>query len=302
MAREPLYQWMVKYTPQSEWVGEKGVMFCLAFFFIQLGAGMFLISSILNFFLGTFIGWLICVFLGGGVHLLHLGHPVRFYRMVLRPQTSWISRGLLFVFGFLILGGLQIILSLFGIPSLVLLILANALAFLTLIYGGFALSCINGIPFWNSALLPLLFAVSGCWGGAGLTTVLLLNIGGAGTLFAVAEVGRVLLLGFIVILPTYLIAARYGLPSGKASVSEMVAGRLWPLFWIGVVLLGLGLPLGVVIYSLVIGLEKTPFMLLYLSIIFELLGDLFLRYLILNSGFYNPLISPPDYVSNSSPG
>jgi formate-dependent nitrite reductase membrane component NrfD len=216
--------------------------------------------------------------------------------MVLRPQTSWVSRGLLFVVGFLILGGLQMVFSLRGIPSLTLLVIANILAFLTVIYGGFAMNCINGIPFWNSALLPILYAVAGFWGGAGLSIAVLLNSGiSPETGLGIQELSRGFLVAFIVILPTYLIAARYGFPSGKASVIKMVGGRLWPLFWLGVVFLGLVLPIGVVIYSLVVGLEKIPFILLYLSIAFELLGDLFLRYLILKNGFYNPLVPAPAY-------
>jgi len=62
-----------------------------------------------------------------------------------------------------------------------------------------------------------------------------------------------------------------------------------------VVFLGLVVPIGVVIYSLVVGLKQTPLILLYLSIAFELLGDLFLRYLILKNGFYNPLVPAPAY-------
>jgi formate-dependent nitrite reductase membrane component NrfD len=161
------------------------------------------------------------------------------------------------------------------------------------------MNCINGIPFWNSALLPILYAVAGFWGGAGLSMAVLLNSGvSTGALPGVEEFCRALLVAFIVILPTYLIAAKHGFPSGKASVSEMVGGRLWPLFWIGVVFLGLVLPIGVVIYSLVVGLEKIPFIFLYLSIAFELLGDLFLRYLILKNGFYNPLVPAPAYYTS----
>ncbi len=296
MSSQPLYEWMVNYTPQTEWAEGKGVMFCLAFFFTQLGAGMFLVSSIFGILLGEFLGWLICVALGGGFHLLHLGHPMRSYRMVFRPQTSWVSRGLLFVVAFLIVGGLLMVFSSNEISSLALLVIANILAFLTVIYGGFAMNCISGIPFWNSGLLPILYSVAGFWGGAGLSMAIVLSSGAsAGTFVGVAELSRGLLLVFIVILPTYLIATRYGLPSGKASVSEMVAGRLWPLFWIVVVFLGLALPIGVVIYSLFVGLEETPFILLYISVAFELIGDLFLRYLILKNGFYNPLVPAPAY-------
>lgn len=42
-----------------------------------------------------------------------------------------------------------------------------------------------------------------------------------------------------------------------------------------VVFLGLVVPIGVVISSLVVGLKETPMMLLYPSIVFELFDDLF---------------------------
>lgn len=304
MSRGLLYEWMVNDTPQTEWVEGKGVIFWLAFFFIELGAGMFFVSSIFGNLLGEFLGWLICAVLGGGFHLLYLGHPMRFYRMVLRPQTSWVSRGLLFVFAFLILGGLQMVFPLRGISSLALLVVANIFAFLTVIYGGFAMNYISGIPFWNSALLPILYAVAGFLGGAGLSMAVLLNSAASPeTALGIEGLSRGLLVAFIVILPTYLIAARYGLPSGKASVSEIVMGRSWPLFWVVVVFLGLVVPIGVVIYSLVFGSEETPLILLYLSIAFELLGDLFLRYLILKNGFYNPLVpAPAYYISGKNAG
>ena len=194
------YEWMVKHTPQTEWIDRRGILFWLAFFFIELGAGMFFISSIFGNIVGEFIGWLICAALGGGLHLLYLGRPFRFYRMVLRPQTSWISRGLLFVSGFLVLGGIHLALSLWATSAVGLVIVTDILAFLTIIYGGFAMNCINGIPLWNTALLPVLYAVAGLWGGAALSMAVFLITG------AFAEVGlkleeliRTLVMVFIVV-------------------------------------------------------------------------------------------------------
>ena len=36
-----MYDWMAKYTPQTEWIERRGVLLWLAFFFIELGAGVF---------------------------------------------------------------------------------------------------------------------------------------------------------------------------------------------------------------------------------------------------------------------
>jgi len=302
MSREPLYEWMLNDTPQTEWVEGKGIVFCLAFFFIQLGAGMFFVSSLFGILSGEFLGWLICAFLGGGFHLLHLGHPMRFYRMVLRPQTSWVSRGLMFVITFLILGGVQMILQLRGISSLALLVIVSLFAILTVIYGGFAMSCINGIPFWNSALLPILYSVGSFLGGVGLSIAILLNGGiHPETIPGIQELSRGLLLAFLIILPTYLIATSYGFPSGKASVNEIVRGRSCLIFWAVVVFFGLVVPIGIALHSLGFGSEETPLILSYFSIAFQLLGDLILRYLILKNGFYNPLLpSPAFYISGKA--
>ena len=45
-----LYEWMVKPTPQKEWIERRGILLWLAFFFIELGAGVFIVSS---FFLNS---------------------------------------------------------------------------------------------------------------------------------------------------------------------------------------------------------------------------------------------------------
>jgi len=296
------YEWMVKYTPQTEWIAGRGILLWLAFFFIELGAGMFFVSSLFANVTGELIGWLICAVLGGGLHFLYLGHPFRFYRMVLRVRTSWISRGLLFVSGFLVLGAIHMALSFWGKPALALLIVTDILAFLSIIYGGFAMSYINSIPLWNTALLPILYVVAGLWGGAGLSMVVLLETGAAPEVsLQLEEFIRTLMVAFLVIFPTYLISARYGLSAGHVSVREIVIGRWWPLFWIVVVFLGIVFPLGVVINSLAVGLEATPAVFLHGAIAFELVGDLTLRYLILRNGFYNPLV-PSRYTSKKMLG
>jgi len=286
------YEWMVKPTPQTEWIDGRGILFWIAFFFIELGAATFLVSSLFGNLFGEFIGWLMCAVLGGGFHLVYLGHPFRFYRMILRPQTSWISRGLLFVTGFLTLGFIHMALSLWAASNVVLLVVTNVLAFLAIIYGGFAMSYIRGIPLWNSALLPVLYTVAGLWGGAELSAVVELQRGGPGNAM-LEDLIKILLAAFIIIFPTYLITARYGLAAGRTSVSEIVKGKWWPLFWVGVILFGIVLPIGVIITSLVLGISGIPVTLLYFSVVFELIGDLILRYLILKAGYYNPLVPMP---------
>jgi len=239
-----------------------------------------------------FVGWLICGVLGGGIHILYLGHPMRFWRMLLRPQTSWISRGLAFVSLFLALGGIHMLLIEFGSGSSVaLMAVADLFAFLTIVYGGFAMNYVNGIPLWNSALLPVLYGVSGIWGGAGVALGIALSTGTISTMgVSLEEWIRLLLIAYAVLLFVYLVSVRYTNVTGKIAVREIVAGRFWPVMWLVVVVLGLVLPIATVVASYVNGIENMPSTVLYLSILCELIGDLTMRYLILKQGVYAPLV------------
>ena len=295
-----LSEWMVKPTPQTEWIDKRGILLWLAFFFIELGAGAFFVGTIFKSIEAMLIGWLICGVLGGGIHVLYLGHPFRFWRMISKPGTSWISRGLIFVSFFLVLGLIYMILTQAGSSPLVLMIVADIFAFLSIVYGGFAMNFVNGIALWNTALLPIMYAVSGIWGGAGLALGIALASGKVSTVGAsVEEWIRVLLITYVVLLLAYLISVRYTNPTGKISVQEIVAGRFKALTWFVVVLLGLVIPVTVVLISLNTGLENMPAGVLYFTILCELLGDLTLRYLILKEGLYSPLIASSAYPSSS---
>lgn len=293
-----LNEWMVKPTQQTEWIEGRGILLWLAFFFIELGAGAFFVGTFFKSFEAMLIGWLICGVLGGGIHILYLGHPFRFWRMVSEPGTSWISRGLIFVSLFLVLGFIQMAVTRGGGSSPLLMILTDIFAFLSIVYGGFAMNCINGIPLWNTALLPILYGVSGIWGGAGLALGIALASGNVSTIgISVEEWVRLLLIAYVALLIVYLISIRYTNPIGKLSVQGIVFGRFRALMWSVVVFLGLVIPTTVVIISLDTGLENMPVGTIYVSIFCELLGDLTMRYLILKGGLYSPLIPSSAYTT-----
>jgi sulfite dehydrogenase (quinone) subunit SoeC len=286
------YEFMVSYTPQTQWIEKDGIKLWLAFFFIELGAGMFVVASLFDNISAMFVGWVLCAVLGGGLHLLYLGKPLRFWRMMLSSgwKTSWISRGLFFVVFFLALGLVHMALLQKGIRFTPLLVAADAFAFLTVIYGGFAMNYVNGIPLWNTALLPILYVVSGFWGGAEVTLGVVVGSGGVGVGPAIEEWIRILLVGFIFLIPVYLLSVRYGSLAGQVSVRYMVVNKWAPLFWIAVVVLGMIIPLMAVISSLLAGLEGGSLALLYAAIFSGLIGDLAMRYLLLRCGMYSPLI------------
>jgi len=292
------FEFMVKYTPQKEWIVGRGILFWLAFFFIELGAGAFFVSSFFNNVAGLVVGWLLCAVLGGGFHLIYLGRPFRFWRMLFSSgwKTSWISRGLFFVAMFLVLGLVHIALVLFASPSIPLLVITDIFAFMVIIYGGFAMNYVNGITLWNTALIPILFVVAGIWGGAELLMASALASGATGLGIAVEEWSRILMIGFIVILVVYLVSVRYGPAAGKVAVRDIIVGRWAPLMWVVVVGFGIVLPLAVVSTGFFIGLESTPAALIYAGIFGGLVGDLSMRYLILRCGYYHPVVPSSIYA------
>jgi formate-dependent nitrite reductase membrane component NrfD len=299
------YEWMAKYTPQTEWINRRGVMLWLAFFFIELGAGMFFVASFFANVPGMLVGWLVCAVLGGGFHMAFLGHPMRFWRMVFSSgwKTSWISRGLIFVLLFLLHGIIHMALLQWGHSPAGLVVAADIFAFLTIIYGGFAMNYVNGIPLWNTALLPVLYVISGLWGGAEVVSGMALATGSIGTSAAVEAWIRLLLIGFIVLIPIYLMSVRYTSGTGMISVRYIVTGKWAGLFWPGVVVVGMLVPLAAVAASFIGGLETVPAAFLYAAILCGLLGDLAMRYLILSCGLYTPLVpagSGPLAVSTGS--
>ena len=286
------YEFMVAYTPQTQWIEKGGIKLWLAFFFIELGAGMFFVASLFDNLRAMSTGWLLCAVLGGGLHLLYLGKPLRFWRMAFSSgwKTSWISRGIIFVTLFLVFGLLHMALMQSATRYTSVVVVADLFAFLTVIYGGFAMNYVNGIPLWNTALLPILYVVSGLWGGAEVTLGIAL---GSGTMVvgkAVEEWIRILLIGYLLLVPVYLMSVRYTSATGRVAVSYMLQSQWSALFWIAVVILGMVIPVTTVINSIVTGLEGISMAFLYAAILSGLIGDLSMRYLILRCGVYGPLI------------
>ena len=136
--------WMVKGNRQTEWIEKRGILLWLAFYAGGLGGGLYLISLFFNNLLGMFIGWFIVVVLKGTLHLVFLGQPTRFWRLIMNPRKSWLSRGLLFVVGFAGVGLIQLLMSVF-LPEqtpliMVFKIIAGLFALCVATYTGFVLN------------------------------------------------------------------------------------------------------------------------------------------------------------------
>jgi formate-dependent nitrite reductase membrane component NrfD len=76
--------------------------------------------------------------------------------------------------------------------------------------------------------------------------------------------------------------------TAKASVKKLVTGSLAPVFWIGLILLGVLIPLIVSLLSY--GDVHFASGVLLFAIVCEIIGGLSLRYCLLKGGAYAPLI------------
>lgn len=282
---------MVKYTQQKSWIDGRGNFIAFAFFLGGISGGLFMASAYFNNILGMFIAVLLSAVMGIS-YMLHLGQPSQFWRMLVKPQTSWISRGFIFIF---LYGGFAIIAVILAqwVPEaesaiLTFKILAGIFAFAQSIYTGFAVSYVSAIKLWNSAILPILFVVCGFSGG--LAILLGISLGGSESQLAIMEnVTRITLISFAVILIVYLWNTTYSNAAARDAVARLLGGSVAIFFWIGVVVLGVVIPLGISIGTYFAGSTSTALMLT--AVITEIIGGLSLRYVVLKGGIYTPLTS-----------
>jgi formate-dependent nitrite reductase membrane component NrfD len=286
-----IHEWMINYTRQTEWIDRRGIFLWIAFYAGGLGGGLYLVSLYFNSLWGMFVSWLIIAVIKGGAHLIYLGKPLRFWRIVSRPNSSWLARGIIFVLAFVFLAAVQLALS-FWLPGtateIVFKVLAGISALAVTVYTGFVLNTVKAVPFWNSTLLPLLFVLCGVLGGFGLSVIIGLN--GGNVNISVAEAGsRWLLIVNALLIVVYLWAAANRETTGKKSVMEQMRGNLAPVFWVGIVVLGIVIPLAIAFSSYFVG--ETSSALLVTGVACEVVGGLALRYCVLKAGAYKPLVA-----------
>jgi len=288
-----IHDWMVNYTRQTEWIDRRGLFLWVAFFSGTLGGGLYLASLYFNSIWGMFAGWLIIAVIKGGAHMMDLGKPWRAWRMVMRPGSSWMSRGLIFVFTFIGAGAVQLALSLWlpgSAAEITSKILAGMAAFGVAIYSGFVLNTVKGVPFWNSALLPMLVGLYGVLCGLGVMMVI--GLAGSSIDLTLAEgVSRYLIFTTTALIAVYLwTAARRG-PTGRNSVLQQVRGELKTVFWGGLVTLGIVVPVVIAIVSFFVS-EVSP-VLLVIGVVSEVVGGFSLGFCVLKAGAYKPLVARP---------
>ncbi|OGP67242.1 MAG: hypothetical protein A2170_03135 [Deltaproteobacteria bacterium RBG_13_53_10] len=229
------------------------------------------------------------VILGSLFLFLDLGRPLLCYLAPCRPGHSWISRGFLILSAFIILSFIHTALWVwpwqvmeegssvwwaFGAVN-------GILALLTAIYTALLLGT-SPIPLWNTPILPILFLVSSV--STGIAAIVLVTVHVLGMNVPSEEVSFLLQADgvFIVMEMLLIVVYLYGMKlvtAAKSSVMNVVSGKLAGAFWIGLVGIGLVIPLI---------MEWTGDWAL-LPAVCTLIGGYLLRHIVVKAGIKMPL-------------
>ncbi len=264
-------------------------------FLAGLGAGAYATGVVADFLggewaqiakIGVALGFP-CVAVGCGLLILDLGKPQNFWRAFMRPNCSWMARGTLIIMTFMGLGAIHIAFWIWPFSGLgeaeglrqTLGVVGTVFAVSTMVYTGILLGAARPIAFWSTSTLPILFLISALSTGI-MAVVLVATIQGHGHLGVVHTLAKldavVIILETIVLLMFF--QATHRVPEARESARRVLAGPVAPLFWLGVALLGLILPLL---------LELTGMALI--GSCCGILGGLILRQVILLGGIHAPL-------------
>ena len=287
------YYWMVKHTPQREWIEGKGIFLWLAFFFSEFGAGIYFVSFFLDFKNGFLVGWLVSLLLGGLLHLAYLGKPMRAWRILLRPYNSELSRGLWVVLLFGLFGFFQILPSLIvGLPwtgeGMALKVIVGIFCVLLIIHGFMTIGVIKAIPFWNSPMMVPLALCSGILLGS-QTVELLLHIIGRDT--GLAEIwSRWALIAYIAAIIIFLWGIYNFSETAKISLKKLWHGSVKNQICIALFITGLFIAVLITIKIWASGYGGNEKLSLFMRFLSVVLADLAMRYNIMRGALYSPLL------------
>lgn len=241
--------------------------------------------------------------------IIDLGRPRNVMAMFTSPQLnlySWMTVGTYIIVLFTVFTGLYTLNFLPGIRMIIkgeyrrlITGLGGISAFLglaTAAYTGFLLAAARGVEFWNTPLLPILFLASavssGCCIYCALMSPIILKVNESfreASLNIRLQLQRLdvyTMLAELFILFAYLDVSLLGQPGARVSAERLLTGDLAGLFWIGVVLIGLLIPLAILVGYALRKKEESTSVIIASAIAgwLAVIGALLLRYVILIAG------------------
>ena len=285
-------EFLIGVKPQREW----GWLVISYLFLGGAGAGLFLISLYMDHAWAGLLGLLVLV-LGTLLLLLDLGRPERFWRAFFRPWSSWISRGCFFITLMVLFGALQIA------PGLgflwesgsalgsVIKAVSVAAAVLVMISTGFVLSPSPAIPFWNSALFPVIFFVYSLLAGIDILILASPFLPGAPLdLVSLERLQIYLALACLLLVLSHLSVMSSSAVAARESIRLLTRGRWGLLFLGGVIVAGLVVPLALSWAVLWKSQAQAVFAFTVILALLRLFGDYLFRFLVIRVGLYDPLL------------
>ena len=290
MIQSKPWEFMVKYTPQRDWIEGHGIMVAFALFFGGIAGGLYLASLYFDSTIGMFVAWLFAM-ATGLTDMAHLSKPTRAWRMLFRVKSSWITRGFMFITLFIGAAAIQLAIRQWApgaaAAETFFKVVAGIFAFGVAVYSGFVVGFVGAIKLWNSAIVPILFVVAGLTGGLGI--LLLASQGqSAAQVTEIARASFFVLAGYAVFTAIYLWGSSYGNTNAQDSVKRILTGEVSMIFWMVVVVIGMIVPLGLIApFAFSTTVSAAAYIIAGACII---VGGVGLRYVILKAGVYSPLV------------
>lgn len=299
-------QWVMEPKPQIVW----GMSHATWFSAMGVGGALFINRALFGMEMGRISGLIVAdvlsmalIGIGGLILIADLGKPLRFFRALLNPATSWISVGAICDFIFLIVAGLWHLPELEvggghpfgGLPwagnsglGLLFQIVAGAAAFIVIVYPGLVLAYSPSIPFWNTMLIPFQFLIFAFASAVGLTLISTLWTPVPTAVLTTWAIAEILLLFLALLLFIgHLLDGAYRDTTAKLSVSRLVKGDLQVLFVWGTLAGGLLLPLFLGLCGV---LWANNIVLLALSGLITLPGNWVSKHAVIKAGVYAPFL------------
>jgi formate-dependent nitrite reductase membrane component NrfD len=165
----------------------------------------------------------------------------------------------------------------------------SILAFFVITHGFTTLGFIRAVPFWNSAIMPVLSLASGLWLGSQIAIGLALGADQIQIPVILEPVARWFIFSYVLLTLFHFWTAWQGSLGSRKSIQLLIKGDLAPLFYLGVVLVAL-ICLIITIYFCVKPVD-TAFSLMWIRIFCAVIGDVAFRYCIFKAARYVPLIN-----------
>lgn len=285
------------------------------FTLMGVGGGLFIVSRVLGLEgrLGLWLGMpaadlvsFLAIAIGGLILIADLGKPMRFVRAVMNPRTSWISRGAIADFVFLIVGGLLVLPNLTlgsarpfswlpwdasagNVAGATLEIVTLVAAVVVMFYAGQVLANPRAIPYWNSAAIPLQFLLSSL--ALSMATVMVMEVVNdqpvtSGQLWVLAA----FLFGLAAAIVGHLSTKR-DLPGKSHSIERLVSGRHRLTFLGGV--LGAGTLVPAVMVLVAIPARSARDTMIVVAFALLIPAAFFLRLITLRVGIFPPVKQIP---------